>query len=224
MMVVPKEREFMSVAWSRQPKAESTLRHCTEALEPLSQEDLAYFQTQYELYAGDLVGNIKAAPTSGRYALPIYGPDGAERGMVLRMPWLGAPRTGKQGGPKADTYKSRSGPLQSHYMAIERPEHLVVVEDQLSAIKLAAYGYDSVALLGVPDVYPTGYSGVDRVTEIARRAAGGEVIVALDSDATEIALLFARKWGCMFRRLRVAVLQADIKDTRAADFAEVLGV
>jgi hypothetical protein len=144
--------------------------------------------------------------------------------MVLRQPWLGAPRAGQGGRPKADTYKSKAGPLQSHYKALRGSDYLVVVEDQLSAIKLAAYGYDSVALLGVPDVYPSGYSGVDRVTEIARRAAGREVIVALDSDATETALLFAKKWGAMFVRLRVALLSADLKDTMADDFSEVLGV
>lgn len=223
----------MSIHWERTPRElrPTGVRNCVEALSYLDAVDVGYFDSRYQIPPDVSRRYIRVAREAGRYALPIYGPDNAQRGVVLRCPWPGAPRQAVKNIPKADTYKYSLEPLQSHYWTsywgeAERDRGwipLVIVEDQLSAIKLAAYGYDSVAFLGVPDTRANGYSGADRVMEIARRAKDGPVIIALDSDATEAAFLFVRKWGHAFKSIRVAILSMDLKDTLAADFAQVLG-
>lgn len=227
----------MSPQWERTPGKQPELRPYTGQLKALTADDLVFFLQRYELPAEAAQRNIAIDGVSKRYVLPIYGPTNAIRGHVLRMPWDGAPRLPVWCGysfPKADTYKHALEPLQSHYFSdeyapaydLEGTAALVLVEDQLSAIKLAAYGYDSVALLGVPYFKGSSdsYAGVDRVREIARRAKDGPVIVALDSDMTETALLFAKRWRPMFNSIRVAILDRDLKDTRASEFADVLGV
>lgn len=203
---------------------EVRLRPYTGEILPLRDEDLAYFADKYELNIPlRAAGRIKRSG-DGRYVLPIFDPRGQERGVVIRQPWPGAPLKYHGTGPKADTYRSAPGPVQSHYGTSWRGV-LVLVEDQLSAIKLAAYGYDSVALLGTPADKIGTYGGQDRVAEINKRArTHDEVIVALDSDATDAAFQFVRKWGSAFRRIRVAILERDLKDTPAGEFAEVLGV
>lgn len=193
---------------------------------PLTPDDLGYFAKRYELRLSAIATRI-ARSDDGRYVLPIYGPSGEKRGVILRKPWDGAPIScADSSAPKADTYRYEPGPLQSFYQVAPWEESrgvLVLVEDQLSAIKLAAYGYDSVALLGTPTDKLASYSGMDRVAEIVQAAGDREVIVALDADATEEAFKFARKWRSAFKRLRVAILANDLKDTTAADFERVLG-
>lgn len=212
-----------SAALDSQP--ETRLRPYSGGKMVLRAEDLAFFKARYEIPSYMAFPNIGRS-TDGRYLLPIFDPKGGKRGVVARIPWDHAPlwATTPIGGPKADTFRSAWGPVQSHYSGdMEKP--LVLVEDQLSAIKLAAHGYGSVALLGTPaDVVGT-YGGTDRVAEIATRSRSyDEVIVALDADATDAAFKFVRKWGSAFRRIRVAILSNDIKDTRASELAEVLGV
>jgi len=111
-------------------------------------------------------------------------------------------------------------PLQSWYLKRASADSLIVVEDQLSAIKLYSHGFSAVALLGVPG---DGNIGADRVRELASWSRG-EVIIALDADATDKAFEFARRWGMAFRKLRVAILERDLKDEPAANFGEVLGL
>lgn len=210
------------------PGPETKLRPYTGVMLPLRKEDSEFFRRRYEIpiWAAVAVGNIQRAG-DGLYLLPIYSPSRARRGVVARVPWPGAPLWATwPDGPKARTYRSMWGPVQSHYPGSSSDEGpLVVVEDQLSAIKLASQGYDSVALLGTPaDVVGT-YGGSDRVAELATRArTHDEVIIALDEDATEAAFVFVRKWGSAFRRIRVAILSKDLKDTPANEFEEVLGV
>jgi hypothetical protein len=115
-----------------------------------------------------------------------------------------------------------NAPVQSFYSHVYNlaTDPLVLVEDQLSAIKLFSTGkYNACALLGVPN---DGSIGVDRVREISKIPCS-EVIVALDADATENAFQFVRKYGMAFKKIRVAILSKDIKDTQKAIFQEVLG-
>lgn len=214
----------MSRAWEPTPKKVSTLRPYGGEIAVLEDKDFYYFQARYELDPGAIVDFIKVNPTWGRYVLPVYSPERAIRGHVIRVPWPGAPRVPIHSSyPKADTYMSKHEPVQSFYGSSSGA--LVAVEDQLSAIKLAAAGYDAVAMLGTPwskDL--NGYQGADRIAEIAQTAGDRELIVALDADATEAAFEFARKWRYAFKKLRVAILSKDLKDTPMSEFGEVLGV
>lgn len=205
------------------PHPAARLRVYTRGTLPLRQEDLSYFKERFEIDPHEIRARI-ARGSEGRYLLFILDPKGSSRGVVARTPWANAPfwTAFPPEGPKAITYRSSWGPVQSHYGVHMGP--LVVVEDQISAIKLASHGYGSVALLGTPaDVVGT-YGGSDRVAELASRArTHDEVIVALDSDATDAAFMFVRKWGSAFRRIRVAILSRDIKDTPSGELEEVLG-
>jgi hypothetical protein len=215
----------MSQRWEPTPGARphvSTLRPYVGRIVPLDKEDIDFFTSKYEL---DRFGHyIQVDPASSRYVLPIFSPEKAVRGHVLRVPWPGAPRQ-SYARPKADTYMAKHEPVQSFYSGWKPNGPLIAVEDQLSAIKVAAWGEDSVAMLGTPwskDL--NGYQGADRVAEIARVAGDRELIVALDADATEASFEFARKWRYAFRKLRVAILSKDLKDTPMSEFREVLGV
>jgi len=228
----------MSRVWDRTPKEKaSSLRPFGGEILPIEQRDCEYFLKRYELDVSVSSRYIKLAPASNRYALPVIAPEGWVRGMVLRKPWPKAPREAIEpiywvkgeplpfDLPKADTYMSRYEPVQSFYRA-EFGEHasLVIVEDQLSAIKLANHGYDSAAILGTPYSKGGGFQFSDRVAELARVANGREVVIAFDADATDAAFEFAKKWGPSFRRSHVAIMDRDIKDTPSTEFREVLGV
>lgn len=193
-------------------------------LEPLSVADFEYFETRYGITTPN--GRIFRGDED-RYILPIFSPvDALARGHVSRMPWPGSPMSGARdwsGKLKARTYMAARGPIQSFYKGhgpqfVVRP--LVVVEDQLSAIKLAEIGLNAMAILGTPN---KGEIGMDKLTELTR-LPNTETIVALDADATEQAFEFARKWGSAFKKLRVAILQRDIKDTPKAEIFGVLGL
>src|ERR1700745_968654 len=119
------------------------------SLDPLTPADLEFFQERYGIVTPQ--GRIGRGDYN-RYALMINDPQGSRRGVVLRSPWAGSPLDGARGltGKKALTYMDRVSPVQACYIGHGRPSNmLVIVEDQLSAIKLAECGLSSVALLGV---------------------------------------------------------------------------
>lgn len=218
----------MSQIWERTPgrgtgiRAASSLTPYTGSMYPLGLADCDYFWSRYELH-GSLAGSLIYRADEPRYLLPIMGPDGTRRGLVSRVGWAGSPIAPRYPAyKKALTYMERALPVQAWYRdeAGSNSKPLVLVEDQLSAIKLySTRQYSSVALLGVPN---DGNIGADRVREISRHPCS-EVIVALDADATENAFQFVRKYGMCFKRIRVAILEKDIKDTPKACFKEVLG-
>jgi len=210
----------VSQHWEKTPgKTGGCLTPYTGQLDMLTPADLAYFDGHYEIPFAHRF--IQRGMDGSRYALPIFAPNGDTRGYVLRKGWAGSPLDGWSfGDKKALTYMHKAAPVQSSYIATGQPTRpLVLVEDQLSAIKLFTDGYNAVALLGVPN---GGNIGADRVREIARIQAG-EVVVALDADATTNALEFVRKYGMAFRKIRVAILDRDLKDTPKRQFREVLG-
>jgi hypothetical protein len=151
--------------------------------------------------------------------LPIYTPDGRVRGHVARIPWLGTEFPGASIQPKSITYKSEEGPLLSWYRGkpgddtvdiesrsiYEWPQRLVIVEDQISAMRVAQDkpGCDAVALLGTA-------LNAEKISEI--QAQHSRVIIALDADATRIAFQHARRWASAFESFRVVILTKDIKD------------
>ncbi len=211
----------MSQQWERTATKPSQMTPYTGPVLPLTEEDWDFFLSVYELTAQTAMRYIRRA-VEPRYILPIYAPNGDIRGHVAREGWPGSPiRAARPSAyKKALTYMCMpNAPVQSFYYIPDcRP--LVLVEDQLSAIKLAASGYNAVALLGVPN---DGSIGVDRVREISKLPCS-EVIIALEADTTENAFQFVRKYGMAFKKIRVAILEKDIKDTKKACFQEVLGI
>lgn len=218
----------MSISWHPSEHHVTQSRPFMADLLPVTVEDAQWLDARgFGTYAQDW---IQRAPGFSCYALPIYAPDGCVRGHVIRRPWDRSPLWYEGGAApwakKADTYKADpAAPLQSWY--VRNPElPLVLVEDQLSAIKVASQGdiADAMAFLGVPRGGNCA-NGFARVREITREVAKRpEVVVALDADATADAFAFVRNWGAAFPSIRVAILEQDLKDTEPRDFRRVLGL
>lgn len=210
----------MSRVWDASPKKATELNPYEGPMYDLTKQDAEYFFTEYSLPFLWSSAFIKQNAT--RYLLPIRSPLGQTRGYVARQGWAGSPLEGKSGGQKAYTYMHASGPVQSFY-AGAKTSTLVLVEDQLSAIKTSLAGINSCALLGMPVAASGSYSGADRIREIASLRPS-EVIVAMDADATDKAFQFVRNWGLAFSKCRVAILERDLKDEPLDDIREVLGL
>lgn len=218
----------MSARWLTPATNVTELNPYDGDIRPLTLDDYQYFERKYEISGHNLEVSQIARGTHGRYILPIFSSLQRVRGYVARMPWDGAPLWSSGTGTKALTYMHEVGAVQSFYAPIYSYIHpessaLVIVEDQLSAMKAAQAGYSALALLGQPgSPNVRSYSGHDRVREI-QATHPRSVIVALDADATEAAFEFVRKWGMAFEKIRVAILERDIKDSMLADIPAILG-
>ena len=145
--------------------------------------------------------------TAGREAvyMPVYGPAGQERGGMLRY------FDGTQ--PKAVSYKATDQPWQAWHMpdGSQDLDVLVIVEDQLSAMRCWQLGYTAVALLGVN-------LNSDKAAEIRSTCADMRTLLALDADAFSKALGYAKKYSW----LQPVRLEKDLKDSSDAEILERL--
>lgn len=216
----------MSIEWTPQAHKVVEARPYTGRSVALDAADLAFFQDKYGLEHDTATRFISVDPDSNRYILPFYSPTWSTRGHILRIPWAGAPRAPVGDHMKASTFKiSPAEPLLAWYRAGYRArsdKEAVLVEDQLSAIKLLQHDIVAIACLGKPVSTKYSADGNGRVQELARHAPN--LIVALDADATADAFMFVRQWGPAFRSIRVAILSRDLKDERAVDFGRILGL
>jgi hypothetical protein len=151
------------------------------------------------------------------YILPIFDADRNISGYNVRQPWPGAPLKGRPDRPKSRVYAEAVRPVQSIYGHF-RHLPMLLVEDQLSALKAAQHANvsRSIALMG-------SHLDIPRVQEIAKLRPQ-EVLLALDKDATAKAFELAREYGLAFPRMRVVILDRDIKDTPADEINEALGL
>jgi hypothetical protein len=198
----------------------------TEPVSPLSAREQAFFLSRYGIPAASLEGRVYR--TESRYALPILRTSGTRRGFITRRPYTGSPadtaanRNDPQYSVKTLTYLEADEPCLSWYGA-SRPECLVLVEDQLSAMRLTSfwehlegesYPVTAAAILG------TGVNA-EKIREIQQVAQGCDVWIALDADATGQAFAMARKWGNAFAKCKVCVLEKDIKDSSDDELARL---
>lgn len=169
------------------------------------------------LYPGFIQRHVYAG-SQGRYLLPIYGPNGKIRGEVLRWPWIGAEYA--SGGAlssvvpysKSLTFRElTSSTLLSWYKT--ETKGVMLVEDQMSAIKLASEGISAAALLGTT-------LSQDKIMELQRHT--NTIALALDKDATSLAFKLARKWQHAFLQFKVVILEKDIKDMPRKDLRGLL--
>jgi len=217
----------MSIEWTPQAHKVVEARPYTGETLRLDATDLAFFRYKYQICARASERCISVDAASNRYVLPFGGPDGYKlRGHILRMPWDGSPRRVTGDYMKADTFKiNPHDPLLAWYtpdVPLRSGQEAVLVEDQLSAIKLLDRGIPAIACLGKPVSTKYSSDGNSRVHELARHSPW--LVVALDADATADAFAFVRQWGPAFKSIRVAILQQDIKDTPIEDIRGVLGI
>lgn len=203
------------------PAERRELKPYTRPIVPITPLDIEYFRERF-----GIITEYEDIFLSGddRYIFPIVNYYGHTAGYILREPvWSGveSPRKGTGKGPKAVTYMHADGPTQSWYRSNfgrnSVKQRLILVEDMLSAMKVAQQTeHTAVALLGTE-------LDARKVRELSMYRPD-EVIIALDEDATDKAFKLARKWGLAFPKVRVAILEQDIKDTDNDDVLEVLGL
>lgn len=188
---------------------------------PLKRGDREYFEARFDLRAPylDFIG----VSESNQFVLEVRTMDGYVRGYVVRRGcWSGqptCPRSAAVSGPKSRAYTSNDGDILLSWHSPDVKDarwtgKIIVVEDQISAAKVAQAGYTGAALTG-------SYLGEEKVKEIARYKPA-ELVIALDADATGEAFKAARKWGLAFRSVRVLQLHTDIKDMKHSDVVELL--
>jgi len=151
---------------------------------------------------------IRWAPADDKFVLPILDPRGYERGMDLHT-W------DKERDRKSIIYPhTPDGAMCSWYQVHPgRPRTVVVVEDIMSAIRVARLAnHTGLALLGTA-------LGADKLQELMN-VNPAQVIIALDADATDTAYGIAWDNKLLFNRIRVAKLERDIKDMRSDEEVE----
>lgn len=170
-------------------------------------EAVNYYLSIYRIDSdtADVFG-IKAT-THDRLALPIYDPRGRLRGWNLR-----GTRPGQN---KADIYCT--GALTLSWFkakaiaggAVVGSAPILAVEDQLSAIRLAAAGITACALLGT-NVSQAKVMEIDRVSH-------GRWLLALDADAIGKALVQTQRHA-----IRVLRLSRDAKNCTPLELTNVI--
>lgn len=179
---------------------------------PLNTDDVKFLAKKFGLTADaiDLAGIKRTTATagvySGRICFPIYGPDLRQRGAVYRS-YTGA-------SPKSLTQLNDSSAIaMAWYVRKRKSKALVIVEDQVSAIKLSSF-YDSVALLS------TNLSDA-KVKEIESKKYS-RIYLCLDNDAVGVAVNLMVKLRSKLPQLQMIGLAKDIKNMDKEEFASFL--
>ena len=133
---------------------------------------------------------------SRRVCMPIYGPNLRERGASYRSYEGGNPKS-------LIRFHDNDAIALAWYISKRRSKAVVIVEDQISAIKVSPY-YDSAALLS------TNLS-MAKVKEIRERKYE-RVYLCLDNDATSVAVQLAVSLKYKLPGLQIVGLEKDIKD------------
>ena len=150
------------------------------------------------------VGDIHPA----KLAQPILGPHGERRGVQTRT-YL------PDGQKRVMTYKETAKPLMDFWRGATPRYSLVVVEDQLSAARVALdLRLPAIALLGTH----IGWPEIREIKEFAHELGVKHTILALDRDAFKKAVSHARRFQG-FHPMHVACLTDDLKDCETADDA-----
>ena len=174
---------------------------------PPQLEDMLY--EKYTITKDEIkVNGIKYAPEIDSLVLPIFNSVGYECGIATKVVNRNTDR------PKVVNYFFNDY-SRLHYPQREQStdnsrcskrgapsKRLVVVEDILSSIRVNRYG-TAVSLLGTNMTN----AQAKELSEINR-----EMIIALDPDATNVAIRMKRMYGLSFRNIKVVHLSCDPKD------------
>lgn len=179
---------------------------------PINEATARFLAAKFNIPAADfrLAGVRWTGEANDRYGrrvcYPIDGPDSRKRGESYRS-YVGAV-------PKNIIHFGTEDAIALAWYKWKRAsKSLVIVEDQVSAIKLAPYLH-AVALLG------TNLSEA-KVEEI-REEGYDHIHLALDNDATMEAVKAQLKWQHRLPQLCVRGLAKDIKDMNDEEFTALL--
>lgn len=149
-----------------------------------------------------------------RLAMPVFGYNGLLRGLMLRS------LTGEA--PKVLAVKWEAGPFLSWYYAnsaATRVLHrLLVVEDIPSAVKVS-YIYTPFSRVCALNGTHISQEGLG---ELIGGGFSNNVVLALDEDASEKALVYSRELALHLGRVRVLLLHRDLKNMNEKEIRECL--
>jgi hypothetical protein len=143
---------------------------------------------------------------TGRLIVPVCSPLGVRRGFESRRaPWQDA------GGSKTLHYRDRDEVWMGWTRNVKSGP-IVLVEDLISALKVGRQ-FQTCSLMGT-------YLGEDHVEEILE--VGGNVIIALDKDATDKAYGYVREWNLLIPNFRHVRLSKDLKYSTDEEILSIL--
>lgn len=167
----------------------------TQALE---YEDLAFLDEKYDLDLDYVIkaGWCRAVEPGFALAMPVISPVGTIRGVVVK-------RTIESGRKYVNSYKIVDEPWICWYRTSFRD--VVVVEDQISALKAARFA-SSVALLGAE----LSHKKLDEIKQVVKT---GKIWLALDRDASAKTFDYLKRYRTYCNgNLNGLMLSKDIKD------------
>lgn len=214
-------------SFSRSQKPQWSRQYTGELHLP-GERDLQYFADWFGVDDHLHDGYWLKVTDDDRYAFPLWGVQDEYRGIVLRRPtWQDCPRPDRKAHaergngdyPKTLNYFEDNAAARCGWYHSGDEMTVVLVEDCISAMRIACEGFTAIALLGT-------HFMPEHLRDIQRWHKGARYIIALDPDATNKALELARKWGPAFPGpVSVACLVADPKDyIDSSDLLEDLGL
>jgi hypothetical protein len=172
------------------------------ATKDLSVKQREYLHSKYCFSQEDIeFGRITTTPNESQLVIPVFSPNRSVRGHITREEMEG-------GRKRVLSWKLLNEPWQSWYMWGSPTNILLVVEDQLSAIRVCRY-VNSVALLGT-------LLSKEKLEEIIKyyvkpSAKEPKVVICLDKDATAKGIKYLKDYKHLLN-LSCSFLSKDIKN------------
>lgn len=177
-------------------------------LVPCSDSMARFFSERYYVLPDVLRLFAKEAGRRVAYFL-AFDPWGGERGGVLRN------YNADYDGPKVITYKHTAAQFIGWYRHdTHASAPVVIVEDSVSAMRIYQEGVTAVCLFGTN-------INQERAQEIASVAGDRQVFLALDRDAHDKAVHYAKRLRGIVNMIPL-MLRRDIKDTPPDEVRELL--
>lgn len=217
------EKGFTGSNYQGSPKATAPVANprWVGVPEPITLDDDLFFRTAFGVKLVDrwprenVLWNVQVTPND-EYLFPIHNAKGSRIGEVIRQPvWSkhDCHRVGRQWMPKARTYIAAGQPKID--VVRGDPNILVLVEDQISAVKVQqTTGFTGVALLG-NDISADSTMALTKFNPTA-------VLLWLDPDMREHSYRLAAKVGGIFRDFRVIHSEEDPKETPRDEIRSLL--
>jgi hypothetical protein len=177
----------------------------------LPEDIVARLTYKYGIQARDRAhGNIQWNEESNRIVLPIKDVYGDTYGYVLRNMKFSPSGLPLQY-PKTLNYVSENRGAWYKSQLDDVKKKLIIVEDQLSAIRASSY-LNSLALLGT--------NLPEEVLTLIKKQDYSNVYLALDADAFPVAIRMIRRLRNAGIKAEVVRLPSDIKDMPEEDFVD----
>lgn len=200
-----------TAAWASdyQPpeKVRTKRKPYTKPMVPLCEEEYEFFRDKFELTKEQIDwAGWKSGPEDGRILMPVRNSNGYDIGLTARSY---DPNANK----KSIAYPDGTDDVWMAYYLANQGDTVVLVEDQVSALKLSQF-VPAIALLG------TNFND-DKAVDVA--SSFSNVLAWPDADALDKGFSWVKKYKLMFRNFVVHTgSKTDPKDTRLEDIYNIL--